>query len=262
MDKDPSFLCEFPGLAVSNMKGVLPGYHSHPELLFMGYIIKQFSREVRGRSLCFIMNLTPYLLRCNSAKCRTLQWFYDTVEASTLRVFWRRPWGDMEQLRLQGISRKAHCVGSIINLPSFRTTRQNAKVMEQWVSSSWSKRWREDATCRMTKRWFQESSSKVAGDMFKLNREDFGRVVQVLTGHDWFARHRSRLGEISSAGTCRLCEAAEEEAAHLFWDCPALEQERCTFMESSTEEEPWTVKCVLSFLQTHRVQGLLGQETV
>ena len=60
-------------------------------------------------------------------------------------------------------------------------------------------------------------------------------VAQVITGHDWFARHRARLGEEPTEGICRLCGLDVEEAAHLFWDCPALGEERATFLDVSKE---------------------------
>ena len=93
-----------------------------------------------------------------------------------------------------------------------------------------------------------------------LNRDDFGRVAQVITGHDWFARHRARLGEEPTEGICRLCGLDVQEAAHLFWDCPALEEERATFLDVSKENMPWTVCRVLQFLSSPSVKLLLERD--
>ena len=260
VDKDPSFHCRITGGARSPMSGMLAGLHTQPLLLFMGYIIGKLRRLGRRLTLCFVLPSPPALLTRNYAKSRTLQWLYAMVEQGSARVFWRNPSGEQERVLLQDLAREAHRSNRIIRLPSYRSTRQNANLLDGWVTSTWHEIWQGLSSCRMTKRWLPRPSSQVAREALMLNRDDFGRVAQVITGHDWFARHRARLGEEPTEGICRLCGLDVEEAAHLFWDCPALEEERATFLDVSKENMPWTVCGVLQFLNSPSVKLLLEQD--
>ena len=100
----------------------------------------------------------------------------------------------------------------------------------------------------------------MAREILNLGRVEFGKIVQVITGHNWFARHRARLGEVQTEGICRLCGTDDEETAHLFWKCPTLAQEQALFSDKSKEGFPWTVDSILWFLQTPQIQRLVESE--
>ena len=61
--------------------------------------------------------------------------------------------------------------------------------------------------------------------MVKRDRQDYGEMIRLFTGHNYLNRHSHLLGEAESA-ECRLCGEEEETSEHVLCECPALNETR------------------------------------
>jgi hypothetical protein len=97
--------------------------------------------------------------------------------------------------------------------------------------------------------------------MLKLSRANYGLLVQLFTGHNFFNRHRALLEEVDSA-TCRLCCEKEEDSKHILLYCPALStlwlQEFRTYLLDTARCNSLPLGSILRFISlTHtRLEGL------
>ena len=251
-DADPAFAYETSDLAPIRAEGMICGCVSQPKIIFLKLLVERFA-EI-GDSVCVVMHNLPALLSSFCHKSVYVNEFVQLLTELSLQVTWRKPRDQMESRRINTVSRRAHSTSR--KIPSTRrvSPRQNSGLCDKWITRRWLAEWEASQDCRMTKRWLPQPSPEVSGDVLGLNRADFGRVVQVITGHDWFAKHISRVAN-SEDGECRLCCEDDEEAAHLFWDCPAIAAERRRY---NRFEPCWRVSGILEFLKVPQINELLG----
>jgi hypothetical protein len=119
---------------------------------------------------------------------------------------------------------------------------------------------------------------KMTKHLLFLPRVDVGRVVQLLTGHNYFNYHVSLIQPEQSA-LCRFCWSSQETSYHLLCECPRLRSFRemvfghpflhlvqtdlaqhhlLPFPPYSSISAPllWTPSTILQFLNTPPLQSL------
>ena len=69
-------------------------------------------------------------------------------------------------------------------------------------------------------------------ELLNLPRGKFGHAVQILTGHNYMARHQFVCGE-SPVTTCRLCDEGDESSEHILTQCGALQALREKYFGSA-----------------------------
>ena len=62
---------------------------------------------------------------------------------------------------------------------------------------------------------------------------ELGLVIQFVTGHCYLMKHMSML-EPGLASECRLCLKEEEDAMHLWCECPAIDSEQRKILINKT----------------------------
>ena len=67
-----------------------------------------------------------------------------------------------------------------------------------------------------TKQWFPEAGIRM--NLMKFGRPTVGFLIQFITGHGWFGRHRSKFDE-DFPYLCRFCNTAREDPEHLWSSC-------------------------------------------
>jgi ribonuclease HI len=138
---------------------------------------------------------------------------------------------------------------------------QIKRDIREAVERKWTARWTLKQEARQTKLFWPKADRNRTKAMLKLSRDDFGLMVQLYTGHNFFNRHRALLNEVNSA-TCRLCCEMEEDSEHILLHCPALStlrlQEFGTHLLSTTECSGLPLKSILRFtlLTRARLEGL------
>ena len=128
---------------------------------------------------------------------------------------------------------------------------------EEW--SNWSNYWSSTENCSQpyaaqTKLWIPNVDAN--RELTKFGRPTLGELIQFITGHGWFRRHRSKIDGVPI--TCRFCKsAATEDPAHIWSNCRSFEQTRLAIRQECEKETDvsfnipfvWTVKHVIQLIR-------------
>ena len=100
-------------------------------------------------------------------------------------------------------------------------SKQSLKhLVRQWGNDRWQAKWAGLSTCQQTKVWFPFFRGNFVCRIRQLNRNELGRLIHFMTGHNFLLRHRRKLaGEGSNF--CHLCRSVVEDALHLWMACQA-----------------------------------------
>ena len=80
-------------------------------------------------------------------------------------------------------------------------------------------------------------------------------LVRHITGHNFLRYHRSVIDPTIDP-TCRECGAANEESAHLVFDCCPLLNLRVACFDHHLLDDSWTIQQLLIFLSDDRIRNL------
>jgi hypothetical protein len=111
------------------------------------------------------------------------------------------------------------------------TKGQLSKVVDEEVLQRWNRRWQNLTTARQSRELWPSVDKLKSLLLVRLNRQEYGEILRLLTGHNYLNRHSYLLQEAESA-RCRLCHDAEETSHHLLCECPALNDERIRILGS------------------------------
>jgi|ERR1711971_1356251 len=114
-----------------------------------------------------------------------------------------------------------------------------------------------------TKIWFPKPNAKKSSLLLRLNRNNLGRLVQFLTGHNKLKRHKNIQDGVIDPHSCTFCFEEEESSFHVIAECPALQFFRTgAFKTPTTLPNPpdWTVSQVEKFLKASPVGGKLDHD--
>jgi ribonuclease HI len=121
------------------------------------------------------------------------------------------------------------------------------------INEKWRLRWLNLLTARQSKLFWPQPNKIRSRALLEMSRKDFGLMIQLFSGHNYFNRHKNLLHETESA-ICRLCLEEEESSEHLLCDCPALNELR---FEVLGHHQTDTKTCSLMTIQSIRHFTLL-----
>ena len=96
----------------------------------------------------------------------------------------------------------------------------------------WCTEWNGLRGHNQTKYWFIMSDPYIASKLLNLSRENLGKCIQILTGHDWWNKHL-KLANLSNTSECRLCYEDDESPMHIISECEAMVTTRQELFNSS-----------------------------
>jgi hypothetical protein len=200
-------------------------------------------------SSSLVLNCIGALNRASETSSLTIRW----VKAHVGHLGNERA----DMLAKAGASNPTLCALDCPRVPeSCVKTRLKARFEELW-KNTWEKR----GDCRQTKHWFPAPDKKTSFRLIKLDRRDFSKVVQVITGHNFMKRHQALVGEPTSP-TCRLCDEDDEETSfHVIAECPALAGARRNLFGTHCLTQPlnWSHQ-MATFLRGESIGHLLDWE--
>ena len=99
------------------------------------------------------------------------------------------------------------------------------------IKEWWVHRWTHEEPCRQTKDWFPTPNPAFAFKILANSRIIFSKIVQVITGHNFWKYHEHLVWqEIDEESTaqCDLCNDTESRQTtfHIFAKCEALADHR------------------------------------
>ena len=98
-------------------------------------------------------------------------------------------------------------------------------TLNETMLSIWNKVWTSSSDYRQTKLWFPEIQVHRSENLMKLNREEFGKAVQTISGHSYL-RYHQHFWDPNIPMQCRFCEAPREETHHIIQECPYFNKAR------------------------------------
>ena len=117
----------------------------------------------------------------------------------------------------------------------------------------WQDRWTVERTCRNTRSLLPKVDSKRSA-LGKSGRHKLNLICQAVTGHGLFAGHLAKWRDMES--TCKLCEEEVETSAHLWHNCPALEQVRDL---SPCDSGPALMERIHRFFSSSQVLSIMAR---
>jgi len=130
---------------------------------------------------------------------------------------------------------------------SFLKSTLKTHVLDQWTDL-----WSRHPTCRQTKLWFPGPNLGLSRKIINLSREDIGKVIRWLTGHNFLRRHSQIVDPLRyQVAACRLCGDAPESASHVLADCMALDYHRLEILKTTHLTQPyvWDLHKLLRFIE-------------
>ena len=114
------------------------------------------------------------------------------------------------------------------------TEKEVNLLIRQGMYEYWNELWKQEDTCRQTKHFFPVLRPVFSNQVVNSNRRDYSALVQVITGHNYMARHqyiidtkkRNKGLIIGRPPTCTLCKQGEQSSQHILGECGALSQLR------------------------------------
>ena len=105
--------------------------------------------------------------------------------------------------------------------------------------------------CRQTKQWFSHISKRRSMRILKCTRLQWGKLVQLMTGHNFLARH-NYVVDNDLDPHCPLCTLDYiQDSCHFFAECPIFLDIRLTLFKHRVLEPPFDdlpISDVLKFL--------------
>ena len=105
--------------------------------------------------------------------------------------------------------------------------------------------------CRQTKQWFFHISKRRSMRILKCTRLQWGKLVQLMTGHNFLARHNYVIDNDLDPH-CPLCTLDYiQDSCHFFAECPIFLDIRLTLFKHRVLEPPFDdlpISDVLAFL--------------
>ena len=99
--------------------------------------------------------------------------------------------------------------------------------LAQKTNQFWNWAWGQEPTCRQTKQWFPKTDPQRSHKIMQLNKNQWGKLCQFITGHNSLNRHLVLTGvDPELEATCSLCNEDAMTSAHIMGKCPVLVLER------------------------------------
>ena len=98
-------------------------------------------------------------------------------------------------------------------------------IINDDLKVKWDKRWNSLTIARQSRELWHRADEEASLELARVSRDLFGKLVGLITGHNFYRRHSHLLKE-ADRPICRLCGFSEETSLHLLVECPLLSTER------------------------------------
>ena len=130
--------------------------------------------------------------------------------------------------------------------------------VDSGVRTQWDDQWTSYPAARQTKQFYASQNKIKAKYVCKLNRNDLGRFVRIVTGHNLLAYHRHNMDQDFDP-TCRLCGEERETFYHFATVCPRLHTSRThAFLDTIVSDDmSWSAQSLIDFSYLPAINELL-----
>ena len=129
------------------------------------------------------------------------------------------------------------------------------------IDEIWCLQWSRYQDGRQSKQFFSLPDRAKAKYCYHLNRQDLGRVIRLITGHNNLFYHRSNVDKTNSTSPlCRFCSEERETFYHFATNCPCFRLSRFQFFQNDScfNNGKWSVRQILEFSRIPSIDAALG----
>ena len=140
--------------------------------------------------------------------------------------------------------------------------KQVAKqAIKEAIDEMWHFEWYQYNDGRQSKQFYKQPNRSKAKYCYNLNRQEFGRLVRIITGHNNLFYHRSNVDKTGVTNPlCRFCQEVNETFYHFATDCPCFRLSRFQYFQNDTcfINGKWSVRQLLDFSNIPSITAALG----
>ena len=129
------------------------------------------------------------------------------------------------------------------------------------IDEIWSFQWTQYNDGRQSKQFYQLPDRTKAKYSYHLNRQDLGRLIRIVTGHNNLFYHRSNVDKTKSTSPlCRFCKEERETFYHFATNCPCFRLSRFHYFQSDSciNNNKWSIQQLLNFSKIPSISAALG----
>ena len=129
------------------------------------------------------------------------------------------------------------------------------------IDEIWNFQWSQYNDGRQSKQFYSQPNRTKAKYCYNLNRQDLGRFIRLITGHNNLFYHRSNVDKTrSTSPLCRFCGEERETFYHFATNCPCFRLSRFQFFQSDTcfVNNKWSIQQLLDFSKIPSITAALG----
>ena len=129
------------------------------------------------------------------------------------------------------------------------------------IDEIWNLQWVRYPDGRQSKQFFPLPNRQKAKFCYNLSRQELGRLIRIVTGHNNLFYHRSNVDKsLSTSPLCRFCGEERETFHHFATNCPCFRLSRLHYFQSDTcfRDGSWSVRQLLDFSNIPSIAAALG----
>ena len=129
------------------------------------------------------------------------------------------------------------------------------------VDEIWNLQWTQYNDGRQSKQFLALPDRNKAKYCYSLNRQELGRLIRIVTGHNNLFYHRSNVDKTSSTSPlCRFCNETNETFYHFATECPCFRLSRFQYFNSDSclNDGKWSVRRLIDFSNIPSISAALG----
>ena len=129
------------------------------------------------------------------------------------------------------------------------------------IDEIWEFQWSRYHDGRQSKQFYSRPDRTKAKYSYHLNRQELGRLIRIVTGHNNLFYHRSNVDKTKTTSPlCRFCNEERETFYHFATNCPCFRLSRFQFFQADTcfTNGKWSIRRILDFSKIPSISAALG----
>ena len=129
------------------------------------------------------------------------------------------------------------------------------------IDEIWDFQWSQYHDGRQSKQFFPLPNRNKAKYCYHLNRQELGRLIRIVTGHNNPFYHRSNVDKTrGTSPLCRFCQEERETFYHFATNCPCFRLSRFHYFQNDTcfTNGSWSIRQILDFSNIPSIANALG----
>ena len=135
-------------------------------------------------------------------------------------------------------------------------------TIKEAIDETWKLEWTQYHDGRQSKQFYPLPNRNKAKYSYNLNRQELGRLIRIVTGHNNLLYHRSNVDKSgSTVALCCFCNEFRETFYHFVTECPCFRLSRFHYFQKDScfdENGQWSIRKLLDFSKIPSIDAALG----